>query len=338
MMKSAKLMTVAMLLAASTALGQADAAAGKDKQPQKEKQVEAKKLTVGDRAPELAIQTWVKGEPITGFEKGRVYVVEFWATWCGPCIVGMPHLTELQKEYKDKGVRIIGVNAFDDPAKVAPFMTSRGDDLMGYTVAIEKKDDEANTRNGVMAKTWMDAAGRKTIPSAFIVDQKGAIAWIGSPSQMDIPLREVVAGTWTPERATRYEAEQKEAAAASNSFRQAYMAGNYDEAFEIARKHAGTTWKDDWQMQNTVAWYLVDPAKPVPDADLDLALRAANRANDLTKGENAMVLDTVARVYFLKGDVANALKLQTKAVELNTEEQIEAELQTRLEEYQKASK
>src|SRR5690606_432472 len=112
----------------------------------------------GNKAPKHAISEWVKCDPITKFEKGQVYVVEFWATWCGPCIAGMPHVSELQKEYGDK-VKIIGVNIWDDPANVDPFMKDRGeqqsgDQLMGYRVAIEAKDDDSDVRNGVMAKEW----------------------------------------------------------------------------------------------------------------------------------------------------------------------------------------
>jgi thiol-disulfide isomerase/thioredoxin len=345
MSKSAKFVTLAMLLAASTALAQGDATTNNkgEKQPQKDKQAEVKKLSLGDRAPELAIQTWVKGDPITGFEKGRVYVVEFWATWCGPCIAGMPHVTEIQKEYKSKGVTVIGVNIWDDPANVAPFMKDRGaqpngDTLMGYTVAIEKKDNPDDVRHGVMSKTWMEAAGRNGIPSAFIVDQKGTVAWMGHPSQMDTPLKEVVAGTWSIERAKDLEAKERAAAKSQSDFNKAYQTGNFDEAFKIAREHVATTWKDNAMMLNTVAWYIVDPEKEVPNRDLELATKAADRANELTKGENPMILDTVARVYFLKGNVKKAYELQEKAVKLNTEAGLKDELEGRLAEYKKALK
>jgi thiol-disulfide isomerase/thioredoxin len=70
--------------------------------------------------------------------KGKqTYVVEFWATWCGPCRVSIPHLTELQKKFKTQGVTFIGVSD-ETEDKVKPFVDKMGD-KMDYTVAV---DDE----------------------------------------------------------------------------------------------------------------------------------------------------------------------------------------------------
>src|SRR5262245_13886578 len=67
-------------------------------------------LHVGDPVPPLDVVKWIKGTEIADFERGRVYVVEFWTTWCQPCIAGMPHLTALQRQYADKGLRVISVS------------------------------------------------------------------------------------------------------------------------------------------------------------------------------------------------------------------------------------
>jgi len=63
-------------------------------------------------AAALKISDWVKGKPVDlAAGKGKqVYVIEFWATWCGPCRTSIPHLTELQKKFKDKGVTFVGVS------------------------------------------------------------------------------------------------------------------------------------------------------------------------------------------------------------------------------------
>ena len=67
-------------------------------------------LKVGDPAPALKATKWLQGTEVKSFEKGQVYVVEFWATWCGPCIVMMPHMSDLQQEYKGKAYvhRLLG--------------------------------------------------------------------------------------------------------------------------------------------------------------------------------------------------------------------------------------
>src|SRR5947207_870817 len=74
----------------------------------------APKLKVGDAPPKLQPGKWLQGEAVTEFKSDKVYVVEFWATWCGPCKESIPHLNELQKKYKDKGVVMIGQDIWED--------------------------------------------------------------------------------------------------------------------------------------------------------------------------------------------------------------------------------
>ena len=59
---------------------------------------------IGKPPPPIQVAKWVKGEPLQEFEKGKVYVVDFWATWCGPCIAAIPHLTRLRERHGGKEI------------------------------------------------------------------------------------------------------------------------------------------------------------------------------------------------------------------------------------------
>jgi thiol-disulfide isomerase/thioredoxin len=178
---------------------------------------EPTKLAMGDKAPAITVEEWVKGEPVTGFEKGKTYVVEYWATWCPPCIKSIPLLTETQKEFKDK-VTIIGVASSEHGSdskkkleKVKDFVAGKGDE-MNYRVAYD--DDRS------MSKAWLDAAGQNGIPCAFIVNGESKVAWIGNPlsehEEMVDAIKKINAGKWDiaaeaakmKEKASKEEADQ----------------------------------------------------------------------------------------------------------------------------------
>ncbi|MFO0843334.1 MAG: redoxin family protein [Gemmataceae bacterium] len=154
------------------------------------KEKPAIKLRVGDPAPPLKATKWLQGDEVKKFERDKVYVVEFWATWCGPCIVMMPHMAEMQAEYRNKGVTFIGYSTKDPnntEEKVVAFLKKRGPNL-GYTFAYA---DDRNTYDA-----WMRAAGRGGIPCSFVVDKASRIAYIGHPMYLDVVLPKVVSGSW----------------------------------------------------------------------------------------------------------------------------------------------
>jgi thiol-disulfide isomerase/thioredoxin len=146
-------------------------------------------LAIGDPAPRLLLQEFVKGEPVKQFEKGKTYVVEFWATWCAPCRESIPHLTKLQQE--NKGVTFIGVSIDEETNLVKPFVDKMGD-KMDYRVAIDAREGGI----GRMAQAWLEASGQEGIPAAFVVDGDGRIAWLGHPGDLEQPLVQIVAGKW----------------------------------------------------------------------------------------------------------------------------------------------
>src|SRR5690606_10442976 len=109
-----QLLVVTAIVGLVTAIGAAgDRTPVRDtKEPVKSEKRPAS-LKAGDPAPPLKASKWLQGDEVKRFEPGKVYVVEFWATWCGPCIAFMPHLAELQARYKDKGVTVIGITSRD---------------------------------------------------------------------------------------------------------------------------------------------------------------------------------------------------------------------------------
>ena len=110
-------------------------------------------------------------------------------------------------KFKDKGLVVIGQNCWErDESLVAPFIKKMGD-KMTYRVAL---DDKTSNQKGQMAKTWMEAAGRNGIPSAFLVDTKGVIAWIGHPMALkEDVIEQVIAGKFDVRKAA---AEQQNSA------------------------------------------------------------------------------------------------------------------------------
>lgn len=170
-----------------------------------DKKAEKPKLGIGDPAPAITSATWVKG-PETKFEKGKVYVVEFWATWCGPCIKAMPHLTALLEEYKDKGLSVVAVTTKDDNGnteeEVRKFVEKRGA-RVPFPFAFCTTDATSNA--------FMEASGTDGIPASFVIDQNGKVAFIGSPGELDDVLPRVLAGTWEGQKSVDEIQKEKDA-------------------------------------------------------------------------------------------------------------------------------
>lgn len=284
---------------------------------------------IGDPATKLKGLQWIKGGPVE-LKKDNIYVVEFWATWCPPCRVSIPHLTKLQKKFKSKKVTFIGISN-ESADKVKPFVKDKGD-VMDYVVAI---DPQRKISNG-----YMKAYKQRGIPTAFIVDQKLCVVWVGHPmSDLETVLEEVVAGKFDAKAyAAKKELEKKRDAMAKAAMREYFEVIKKD-ATDKAKTAAKTIIENgSSQLLNAFAWRVlteVDPARQ----DLPVALEAATKANTMTKGKNAAILDTFALALFKNGKVARAIEIQKEALKLVAgNERMEKELRTRLDEFTKTAK
>lgn len=105
---------------------------------------------------------WIQGEGPKEWEPGKLYILECWATWCGPCIAAIPHVNELHQKYHEKGLRVYGIDVWEDgKEKVESFVKKKGDG-MSYPVAYTGK-------GGAFETEWLKPAAVGGIPHTFVV-------------------------------------------------------------------------------------------------------------------------------------------------------------------------
>ncbi len=294
--------------------------------------VPAAALELGDAAPPLQIKEWLKGQPVNlrdGLDK-QIYVVKFWATWCGPCRQSIPHLSAIQKKYADRGVVVIAVTSGEELETVQKFMKERGDS-MEYTVAF---DDGKATH-----AAYMTAFGRQGIPQVFVIDKQGRIVWEGHPLLgLDEVVEQVLSGQYDVKSLQAVTKRLMERMARQEELLGEYLAlvSVSDDARRAAELGEKVLKELDGEanMLNMLSWTILT-AEGLKTRDLQLALRAARSANEATGGEDFSILDTYARALWDNGRKAEAIELQKKAVARAPNDAIKAELQRILENYEK---
>jgi thiol-disulfide isomerase/thioredoxin len=169
-------------------------------------------LMVGDPAPRLEAARWAQGQPVASFSPGRVYVVDFWASWCGPCIASLPHLNSLAQRYANDAT-FVWMNVWEPRPLEVDALLSGLEEGPAFAVALDQVHVEPGQQvsaamyDGRTAVGWLQASGKDLdgIPVAFLIDRRGRVAWIGNPADIDAPLAEVVASRWDLEQeASRY--------------------------------------------------------------------------------------------------------------------------------------
>jgi cytochrome c biogenesis protein CcmG/thiol:disulfide interchange protein DsbE len=125
---------------------------------------------VGESAPEISAKNWINlKKPLTLAElRGKVVVVEFWATWCGPCIECIPHLNELQRKYSGENFQLLSFVA-EGHQTMDSFLAKR---KVEYPVGLESSS--------------LEDYGIIEIPHAFVIDQTGKVVWQGNSASPEL--------------------------------------------------------------------------------------------------------------------------------------------------------
>lgn len=325
-------------------------------------QVQIDPLAFGDPAPRLSQGSYLRGEPVTAFEPGKIYVIDFWATWCPACIQLMPHVSALQTKYADDNVVFIGQNVQeDDDAAVAAFVESMGDKI-NYRIAL---DDRSLFVNGSMNARYLGGMGIGALPAAMIIDRDGRVAWFGLAGMMDTPLRQIVAGIYDLERARRvHQQEPAYMAFLQEEILPLWYSGDLDDALNALGDGVGQfpdllgrasmlqaemlmNLKRPAEALATIKQTLPSLSKEPAQAnlaarlimtaelleghrDLALAQQAAELAVASTDRQDPIYLDTLATVYWENGMAQEAREAIKDAIAVSSNPSISEQLTDKL--------
>ncbi len=316
---------------------------------------ESRALDLGDPAPPLTISEWIKGDPVEikhapatrpaegdataeGATAERapdaaepdapIYVLKFWATWCPPCRASIPLMTELQRAYGDKGVVVVAISD-EAPSVVRSFIDRQTDNKLAYTVAVD--------RRSATTQAYMGGVYAQGIPHAFVIDRQGRLAWHGSPfSGLGTVVKSILEGTYSLEARAMlhdYFMGLIEAQRATDAEKKDDLTRQARQTAERLMDAAGK----DFLVLDLLAWNILT-LEGLELRDIELADRAIERAMELSKGEDASVLDTYARSLWEKGDREKAIEQVKKAIErVDNDEDFKAVLVDRLKTYERSA-
>jgi thiol-disulfide isomerase/thioredoxin len=128
---------------------------------------------VGQPAPSISLESWLNAgkdeSPSLESLKGKTILLEFWGTWCHPCVLAMPLVQKLHDRYKDRGLRVLAISYEADDV-LQPFLAKNA-----YTLTVGS-DPTKKVVNAYAIRNW---------PTSILIDKEGKIARIGDPYSIE---------------------------------------------------------------------------------------------------------------------------------------------------------
>jgi thiol-disulfide isomerase/thioredoxin len=190
----------------------------------------------GDRVPDLGeLVEWSHGAPVPSFESERVYVLDFWATWCPPCYPMIDELSALAQHHREDGLVIVGLTIGADLGTPLHRFLERESQRIEYTIATARDDDELKA---ALLHPLLNPPDDFYLPHLMIIDRSGRLAWVseaGDPKRgFEDALSRVLSGTWNLQAEAARARQMVESAAEGEEqleeIRELRVAGDLDRA------------------------------------------------------------------------------------------------------------
>ena len=323
-------------------------------------------LQLGDPAPIIKGAKWLRGSPVDKWQQGHVYILDFWATWCKPCMTQMPAHQALQDQHADRNVHVVGIAIWSDKGPMTPAEALELHPGLKYVIA---KD-----LNNNVADVFMGGTKMRGLPALMLVDLHGRLAWVGDPGEeFEMALEAVIADTFDLDAARLQDEVRRESQDLFAEIDEYRRSGNPGLAAErvddvIALDQTRNGWAyamkyeifvtdlKDWSAAEEVVQEFTasesgrnpffnyvfvlrmlkaTEALPVAQRDLDNALQLALIAVESADNPTPDYLATLARVHYLRGERDEAVRWQKKAIDVAPSAQRKALTDT-LHEYESA--